>query len=101
MTVTAGRHSAPAAPRPSAVLPLVGYVAAVLASAAAWFFLVRAAIHFGTEARGGESLGWLFMGLTAFGAICCLVLALALVGRVLMAIGVISDYKPRRAQRRV
>lgn len=99
MTVTAGRHSAPAVPRNIPVLPLVGYAVGVLASAAAWLVLVRAAIHFGAEARGGESVGWTFMGLAVLGAICCLLLALVLSGRVLIATGVISDYQPRRAQR--
>ena len=100
MTVTAGRHSAPVAPRTTPVLPLVGYGVGVLVSAAAWVVLVRAAIHFGTEARDGESVGWVFLGLAVVGAICCLVLALVLVGRALIASGFISDYKPRRAQRR-
>jgi hypothetical protein len=100
MTVTAGRHSAPATHRELPVLPLVGYAVGVLASGAAWLFLVRAAIDFGAAARDGRSEGWVFMGLAVVGAIGCLLLALVLLGRVLMATKIISDYQPRRAQRR-
>ena len=79
---------------------IVGYAVGVLLSGAAWLFLVLAAIDFGTTARDGEGLGWLFMALAALGAIGCLLLALVLGGRVLMATGIISDYQPRRAQNR-
>lgn len=100
MTVTAGRHSAPATPRALPVRPLVGYVVGALAAGAAWVFLVRAAIDFGGRASGGRSEAWVFVGLAVFGAIGCLLLTLALLGRVLTSIGFISEYKPRRAQRR-
>jgi hypothetical protein len=100
VTIAAGRHSAPAPARSLPLQLLVAYAVGVLASAAAWVVLVRAAIDFGTTARGGETAGWVFMALAVIGAIGCLLLALVLGGRVLMATGIISDYKPRRAQRR-
>ncbi len=100
MTIAAGRHSAPAPPRSVPVRTVVGYAAGVLVSGAAWVFLVFAAIDFGTTAREGEGLGWVFMSLAALGAIGCLLLALVLAGRAMMATGIVSDYKPRRAQSR-
>lgn len=66
-------------------------------SGVAWFFLVRAAIDFGVLAVGGQGSGWLFMIGASLGAVACLVLVLALVGRALRALGFLSDYKPRRA----
>ena len=72
----------------------------MLISAVAWAVLVRAAIDFGTTARGGEGAGWAFLAMAVVGAIGCLLLALVLLGRVLMATGVLSDYKPRRASNR-
>ncbi len=71
-------------------------VGAVLAGLA-WFFLVRAAIDFGVLAVGGQGTAWLFMIGASLGAMACLVLMLALVGRGLRALGFLSDYKPRRA----
>ena len=99
VTIAAGRHSAPIR-RDVPVRAVAGYAGGVLLSGAAWVFLVLAAIDFGTTARGGEGLGWLFMSLAVLGGIGCLLLALVLGGRVLMATGVISDYKPRRASNR-
>ncbi len=81
------------------MLPVLGYAVGVLVAGAAWLFLVRAAIDFGAEGRDGRDIAWLFLGLAVVGAIVCLVLALVLGGRALMAAGLISDYKPRRANR--
>lgn len=65
---------------------------------AAWFYLVRAAIDFGVVARSGGSIAaWGFMLAAALGATVCLLLVLGLVGRALTAVGLISDYKPKRA----
>lgn len=69
----------------------------VLLAALAWFFLVNAAIDFGGLAVTGESVAWLFSLGAALGAVVCLVLMLALIGRGLRLLGYISDYKPRRA----
>ena len=100
VTIAAGRHSAPSPPRTVPVRVIAGYAVGVLVSAAAWVFLARAAIDFGTTAREGETAGWAFVALAVVGAIGCLLLAVVLGSRVLMATGVISDYKPRRASNR-
>jgi hypothetical protein len=100
VTIAAGRHSAPPIRRVVPTRTVAGYAGGVLLAGAAWLFLVRAAIDFGAAARGGEGLGWLFLALAVAGAIGCLLLALVLGGRVLMATGIVSDYKPRRAQNR-
>lgn len=71
-------------------------LAAVLI-AVAWVYMVRAAIEFGRLARGGESQAWLFTIAAALGAIACALLGLLLVARALRALGLIRDYKPRRA----
>jgi hypothetical protein len=71
----------------------------MVAAGAGWFLLVRAAIHFGQDARGGERLGWLFLALASAGAVACLLLALLFGGRALLLLGVISDYIPKRARR--
>ena len=99
MTVTAGRHSAPQERRAVPVRSLLGYAVGALLSAAAWAILVNAAIDFGRTARDGEGVAWVFVALAVIGAIGCLLLTLVLAGRALMAIGVISDYAPRRARR--
>ena len=53
--------------------------------------LVRAAVDFGTDARDGRNEGWAFMGLASLGAIGCLLLALVLFVRGLMAVGLVSE----------
>ena len=83
-------------PLPSVVATLLG---AVL-SGVAWVYLVRAAIDFGRLARDGQSQAWLFTGAASLGAVVCLFLLLVLVTRALRALGIISDYKPRRAAAR-
>lgn len=62
-----------------------------------WTYLVGAAIDFGVLAREGQGSAWLFTGAASLGAIVCLVLFLALVGRGLRTLGFMSDYRPRRA----
>jgi hypothetical protein len=74
-------------------------VGAVL-TAVAWFYLVGAAVDFGVVAVRGQSTAWIFTLGAALGAVVCLVLMLALVGRALRAVGYLSDYKPRRAAAR-
>ena len=78
---------------PQVVLMLVG---AVLAGAA-WFYLVGAAIEFASVARSGQGKAWTFTTAASVGAVVCLVLVLSLGARVLYTLGVIDDYKPRRA----
>lgn len=76
---------------------LVGLGVAALACGVAWYFLVRAAIDFGRLARDGESMAWAFTGAATVGATACLLLLFLLVTRILMALGIVSDYRPRRA----
>lgn len=90
------KHSRPK----SSALPIWQLAAVgigVLLSAAAWVYLVGAAIDFGVLAVGGQGSAWAFMVGASFGAVVCLVLVLALAMRGLRALGFFSDYKPRRA----
>lgn len=72
----------------------------VVAGAVAWWYLVQAAIEFTGVATAGQRSGWMFMAAASLGAVVCLVLVLTLGARVLYALGLISDYKPRRAAAR-
>lgn len=79
---------------------LAALVAGALACGGAWFFMVRAAIDFGRLARDGQGVAWAFTGAATVGATACLLLMFILVTRILMALGLVSDYKPRRASGR-
>jgi len=81
--------------RSAAVLVPLG-VGAVL-TGVAWFYLVGAAIDFGVLAVNGNARAWLFTLGASVGAVVCMMLMLALVARGLRVVGLISDYKPRRA----
>jgi hypothetical protein len=66
------------------VLPLaVGITLCVVA----WGYLVKAAIDFGTTARGGESQAWAYLALASLGAIAGRVIGLMLVARIGRALG--------------
>lgn len=71
-------------------------VGAIL-TGAAWLYLVGAAIDFGVLAVNGQGRAWLFTLGACLGAVVCLVLMLALVGRGLRTLGLLSEYRPRRA----
>jgi len=60
-------------------------------------YLMSAAIDFGELARNGQEAAWWFMSAASLGALVCLVLLLVLVARALYAVGILSDYRPRRA----
>ena len=78
--------------------PLLAALAfGALGSGVAWLFLVKAAIEFGRLARDGQDLAWAFTAAASVGAAACLLLMFVLVARVLVALGLISEYKPRRA----
>ncbi len=62
----------------------------------AWVFLVRAAITFGREARGGNSTAWVFLFIAALGAVACLFLSLMLVTVVLRKVGLLEEKKSHR-----
>ena len=78
------------------LLPALGAVAAGVA----WVFLVKAAIDFGRVARGGDQAAWAFTAGATIGATLCLLLLFVLVARVLVAMGLVSEYKPRRSSGR-
>jgi len=52
----------------------------------AWGYLVYAAIDFGSDARGGEGMAWMFLALAAIGAAACLFVALLLGARAFRAL---------------
>jgi hypothetical protein len=81
----------------SPLLHLAGNGLGAALTGVAWFYLVGAAIDFGFVAVRGRSAAWVFTLGAALGAVVCLVLMLALVGRALRTVGYLSDYKPRRA----
>jgi hypothetical protein len=61
---------------------LVVLVAGVVLATAAWLFLVRAAIDFGTAARDGTgSAGWTMSVGVGLGATLCLLLVFVLLAR--------------------
>lgn len=96
-TVNEGRRRA-AKRKASVRRPLLaGLGVGALACGVAWFFLVRAAIDFGRLARDGESVAWAFTAAATVGATACLLLMFILVTRLLMVLGLVSDYRPRRA----
>lgn len=76
---------------------LAALVLGAVASGVAWYFLVGAAIEFGRLARRGQSEAWVFTGAATLGATVCLLLVLVLGARALTALGILSDYRPRRA----
>jgi hypothetical protein len=95
--VNQGRRRAEKQKRPIRRPVLVALGAGGILSGLAWFFLVRAAIDFGHLARDGQSLAWAFTVAASVGATACLLLMFVLVARVLVAVGLVSDYRPRRS----
>lgn len=92
-----GRRRAEKQRQPKSRLPLLGLALGAVASGVAWFFLVRAAIDFGRVARGGDEVAWAFTAAATIGATLCMLLVFVLVARVLVALGLVSEYKPRRS----
>lgn len=95
--VKQGRRRAEVARRPSRLGEHAGLVLGAVAGGVAWFFLVGAAIDFGRVARAGDGAAWAFTGAATLGATVCLVLVFVLAARLLVSVGLISEYKPRRA----
>lgn len=73
--------------------------AGALVAGLAWWFLVEGAIAAGRAARDGDDLGWVLLGLATSAAVIVLAGALVLLRRVLAALGIVSDYVPKRARR--
>jgi hypothetical protein len=59
---------------------------------------VYAAIDFGSSARGGDSLGWVFMSMAAVGAMACLFFGLMLGTRLLAHAGMIAPLDQEEPQ---
>jgi hypothetical protein len=78
-------------------LHVAGLGAGAILTGLAWLYLVGAAIDFGVLAVRGERLAWVFVAGASLGAVVCLVLMLALLSRGLRSVGVVSDYRPKRA----
>jgi hypothetical protein len=78
---------------------VVAHALSIVVAVVAWWWLVRGAIDFGVAAREGDGQAWAFLALASVGAIGCLLLALVLAGRLLVLLGVISSYTPKRARR--
>lgn len=64
---------------------------AVTVLVVAWGYLVKAAIDFGSEGRGGESSAWLFLALACAGAAGCLFIGLILIAKLLALVGVLPE----------
>lgn len=96
-TVGQGRRRAAKQKRPSPRRLLAALAVGALGAGIAWYFLVRSAIEFGRLARDGEPIAWIFTGAASLGATACLLLLFVLAARVLTALGLASEYKPRRS----
>lgn len=97
MDQTGGRRRAVRKRRP--YLPALVNAAGAATAVAAWVATVIAAVEFGRWAREGDGLGWLFLAIGTVGAIACLLLALVLGVRLLLSLGLLSQYRPKRARR--
>ena len=95
-----GRRRAEKKRDPGRRLPLLLLVAGALASGVAWIFLVNAAIDFGRLARSGDQMAWIFTAAATIGATVCMLLLFVLGARVLVSLGLVSEYKPRRSSGR-
>jgi len=74
-----GKHTGePAERRPLPRRRLLVLALGITLTLVAWGFLVWAAIDFGADARGGETLAWLFLALATLGATACLFVTLIL-----------------------
>jgi hypothetical protein len=95
--VSEGRRRAAKSKRPVRRPVLAALGLGSLLCGVAWFFLVKAAIDFGRLARDGQDIAWAFTAAATIGATACLLLMFILAARVLIALGLVSDYRPRRS----
>jgi hypothetical protein len=98
--VSEGRRRAEKKSDPGRRFPLLLLLAGALASGVAWIFLVNAAIDFGRLARSGDQTAWIFTAAATIGATVCMLLLFVLGARVLVSLGLVSEYKPRRSSGR-
>ena len=99
MTTIVGRHGAPSKRRRTGLLGLALVAFGMVASGVAWVALVRGAIVFGADAKGGASVAWAYMVVATIGAAACLLLGMALVAQAMSIAGTGSAYEPKRARR--
>ena len=92
-----GKRRAAKQKRPSRRPVLVALGLGAVGCGVAWVFLVRAAIEFGRLGRDGQHLAWAFTAAATVGATACMLLMFVLAARVLVAVGLVSEYKPRRS----
>ena len=82
MMSTVGKHSGPAPAHPGRGRRMRLALGA-LATFAAWVVLVYLAIKIGGQVRTGNARAWVLLVIATIGAVCCLFLALQLVGKTL------------------
>ena len=83
-----GKRAGPRRTQPTITPALLALCAGVTLCVVAWGYLVKAAIDFGTTARGGQSEAWGFLALASLGAIACLFVGLMLVSRITRRLGI-------------
>ena len=85
-----GKRAGPKRKQSTLTPALLALCAGVTLCVVAWGYLVKAAIDFGTSARGGQSEAWWFLALASLGAIACLFIGLMLVARITRRLGITS-----------
>ena len=86
-----GKRAGPKRKQSTVTPALLALCAGVTLCVVAWGYLVKAAIDFGTTARGGQSEAWWFLALASLGAIACLFIGLMLVSRITRRLGITSS----------
>ena len=71
-----------------------------VAALGAWGLLVWVAIDSGRSARGGDSGGWVYLGVASVGAVACLFLCLWLCTLLLRRVGILEDTRSSRQEHR-
>jgi hypothetical protein len=59
---------------------------------------VRLAVSFGGEARAGTDIAWLYLALASVGAVVAALGVLVLARVALVGLGLVREYVPRRAR---
>jgi hypothetical protein len=99
MSPSGGRRRAESSPSRPPLLPLTSHFFGVVVLGVAWLLLVRVAIGFGADVRGGSEGAWWRLAATSLAAVACLLGALLLLRRMAVVAGIISAYQPKRARR--
>lgn len=73
---------------------LMRLAAGISSTLVAWGVLVWAAIDFGSRARDGQSVAWVFLTIATIGAAACLFLTLTLVSRVVLLLRGLDNRPP-------